>query len=115
MGSGDFTKQSLLRRLDFGIDNSSTFYSRILQPEIQALGSQDEVDGEAYDRFCHKQDRAFSIPEMYNFLESAGLNFVSFNRLRERQKFDIESLHLDAVQQKEMLKLTKMEQHAIAE
>ena len=52
---------------------------------------------------------------MYNFLESAGLNFVSFNRLRERQKFDIESLHLDAVQQKEMLMLTKMDQHAIAE
>ena len=102
-----------------------------MHPEVQALGSQDEVDGEAYDRFCHKQDRAFSIPgiafyscisfpntsisEMFNFLESAGLNFVSFNRPRELQKFEIDSLNLDAVQNKNIALMTKMDQHAIAE
>lgn len=115
MGSGVFTRDSLLRRLDFGIDNSSTFYNRILNPEIQALGSQDEVDGEAYDRFCHKQDRAFSIPELYDFLESAGLTFVSLTRPREQRKFDIESLNLDEIQKKAILLLNKRDQHAIAE
>ena len=102
---------------------------RILNPEIQALGSQDEVDGEAYDRFCHKQDRAFSIPgdknpysppntavsELYDFLESAGLTFVSLTRPREQRKFDIESLNLDEVQKKAILLLNKRDQHAIAE
>ena len=37
------------------------FLSRILNPQLRALGSKDEVEAEAYDRFCNKQDRAFSV------------------------------------------------------
>ncbi len=32
-----------------------------------------------YDLFLHKQDRAYSIPELYEFIHNAGLNFVEFS------------------------------------
>jgi hypothetical protein len=41
--------------------NFEIFIDRILNPQLHALGSKDEVDAEAYDRFCNKQDRAFSV------------------------------------------------------
>ena len=34
---------------------------RILNPQLRTLGSKDDEDVEAYDRFCNKQDRAFSV------------------------------------------------------
>ena len=50
---------------DFGINvgkQYSILLFRIMNPHLHALGSKDEVDAEAYDRFCNKQDRAFSVP-----------------------------------------------------
>lgn len=31
-----------------------------------------------YDMFLHKQDRAYSVPELYEFVEKASLNFVDY-------------------------------------
>ena len=79
MGTGVFTKQNVLRRLDHTMDEDGIFYERfyfeekltiihffllprILDPHLETLGSKDQVDAEAYDRFCNKQDRAFSVP-----------------------------------------------------
>ncbi|WPY00773.1 SAM-dependent methyltransferase [Candidatus Trichorickettsia mobilis] len=38
-------------------------------------------DGGLYDLLLHKQDRAYSIPEMYEFVNNAGLHFVEFSML----------------------------------
>lgn len=37
-----------------------------------------------YDMFLHKQDRAYSIPELHGFITDAGLNFVEFSDISER-------------------------------
>jgi len=115
MGTGVFNKQNVLRRLDQTIDESSIFYDRILNPQIQALGSKDEVDAEAYDRFCNKQDRAFSVQEMYEFVESAALNFVSFNNPKSYSNYDVGGKKLDDEQKTDIMKLREREQQAVAE
>ena len=106
----------------------------MLNPELRgrALGSKDEVDAEAYDRFCNKQDRAYSVhggiimsffirtkmllcSEIYDFVESAGLNFVSFNSRKERLKYEIENTEMEDDLKEEIMKFNKREQQAIAE
>ena len=32
-----------------------------MKPHLHALDSKDTVDAEAYDRFCNKQDRAYTV------------------------------------------------------
>merc|ERR1712183_1172112 len=95
MGSGMFTEASLVRRMDFDIGRDSIFYNRILNPPRRILAtkeskdSKDLIDSEAYDRFCNKQDRAYSASELFELLDSVGLNFVNFNRPSDRIKFDL--------------------------
>ncbi len=38
-------------------------------------------DGGLYDLLLHKQDHAYSIPEMYELVSNAGLHFVEFSML----------------------------------
>lgn len=44
-----------------------------------------------YDMFLHKQDRAYSVPEIYEFANKAGLNFVNFSTVNDRLKLKPES------------------------
>ena len=53
--------------------------------------------------------------EIYNFVESAGLKFVSFNSRKERLKYEIENTEMEDDQKEELLKLEKRDQQAIAE
>jgi SAM-dependent methyltransferase len=48
-----------------------------------------------YDMFLHKQDRAYSIPEMYEFVKDAGLNFVEFAEIKSRLTLKIENFVQD--------------------
>ena len=47
----------------------------------QDLTSDHKTFGESgvYDLFLHKQDRAYSIPEMYEFIKKVNLHFVEFS------------------------------------
>ncbi len=51
--------------------------------EYLVLDHKDSGDPGIYDLFLHSTDRAYSIPELYELLESAGLNLVTF-KFRER-------------------------------
>ncbi|WP_342278683.1 class I SAM-dependent methyltransferase [Candidatus Tisiphia endosymbiont of Myopa tessellatipennis] len=44
-----------------------------------------------YDMFLHKQDRAYSIPELYEFIHNAALNFVEFSDVSEKLALRIEN------------------------
>ena len=46
--------------------------------------SQEDLESEFYDRFCHKQDRAFSPPELLHWLKNAGLYFTGLNESYEK-------------------------------
>lgn len=68
-----------------------------------------------YDLFLHKQDRCYSIPELYDFVETAGLNFIEFSETLPRLSLKLDNYIKDP----EMLKTMKMrplrEQQEIAE
>jgi ubiquinone/menaquinone biosynthesis C-methylase UbiE len=68
-----------------------------------------------YDMFLHKQDRAYSIPEMYEFIETAGLNFVEFFDVQERLALRIENYIKDFSLLQKIKKMDVCKQQAIAE
>ena len=55
------------------------------------------------------------ISEIYDFVESVGLNFVSFDYPKEMLKYDVENIAMDDELKVEIKKLKKRDQQAIAE
>lgn len=53
---------------------------------------------ELYDRYLHKQDRAYTTREFYNFVEAAGLHVV---KPQYREVFDLE--HIPHLRLKKLL------------
>jgi SAM-dependent methyltransferase len=52
---------------------STNWYNHLPFTDYQSFG-----DIGLYDMFLHKQDRCYSIPQLYEFIENAGLHFVEF-------------------------------------
>lgn len=68
-----------------------------------------------YDLFLHKQDRAYSIPEMHEYISSANLNFVQFSEAASRILMRIEN-HIQDPNMLEQLKASDIiSQQAICE
>ena len=87
-------------------------------------------DHEVYDRFCHSQDRAYTVPgrgllkfymsinifsEVEDWLKQAGLHFVDFNFRRDKHILSIQNLDLDIVVRNAVNQLSFMEKYAFAE
>ena len=72
-------------------------------------------DAGMYDMFLHKQDRAYTVPEIYEFVEKAEMNFIEFNSAHSRYVLSIENYIKDPELLKSLKKLNKAEQHAICE
>lgn len=68
-----------------------------------------------YDMFLHKQDRAYTVPEIYEFVEKAGLNFVEFNSAHSRVMLNINSYIKNPELLKRLKKMDKVKQQAICE
>ncbi|MDX1924001.1 MAG: class I SAM-dependent methyltransferase [Rickettsiaceae bacterium] len=68
-----------------------------------------------YDLFLHKQDRCYSIPELYDYIDRAGLNFVQFSEVRPRLLIKLENYIKDPELLKTLKERPIREQHAIAE
>ncbi|PCJ24536.1 MAG: methyltransferase [Rickettsiales bacterium] len=68
-----------------------------------------------YDMFLHKQDRAYTVPQLYEFVENAGLNFVEFNSPHSRVMLKIETYVKDPEMLKKIKAMDKSKQHAICE
>ncbi len=68
-----------------------------------------------YDMFLHKQDRAYTIPEIYEFVEKAGLNFVEFNSAHSRVILNIGNYIKNPELLKRLKKMDKVKQQAICE
>lgn len=68
-----------------------------------------------YDLFLHKQDRAYSIPEMREFIADAGLNFVQFSDVTEKLALRIESYITDFSLLQKVKKMDIVTQQAICE
>ncbi len=72
-------------------------------------------DHELYDRFLHEQDRAYTIPQLYEFVENAGLNIVNFILPYGRASLNIESYFKDSATKERIKNLPLREQQAICE
>ncbi len=68
-----------------------------------------------YDLFLHKQDRAYSIPEMHEFINDAGLNFVDYAVSSDRIQYKIENYIKDFSLLQKIKKMDLTTQHAICE
>jgi len=68
-----------------------------------------------YDMFLHKQDRAYTVPEIYEFVEKAGLNFVEFNSAHSRVILNIGNYIKNPELLKHLKKMDKVKQQAICE
>lgn len=68
-----------------------------------------------YDLFLHKQDRCYSIPELYDFVETAGLNFVEFSETLPRLSLRLDNYVRDADLLKKLKRKPLRKQQEIAE
>jgi len=68
-----------------------------------------------YDMFLHKQDRAYTIPQLYEFVENSGLNITGFTEPYTRAILNIESYFKDSATKERIKKLPLREQQAICE
>lgn len=72
-------------------------------------------DSGMYDMFLHKQDRAYTVPEIYEFVQKAGLNFVDFSSSHSRLVLRLENYISDPVLLAELKKRDIIEQKAMCE
>lgn len=68
-----------------------------------------------YDLFLHKQDRAYTIPQLYDFIAEAGLNFVDFNDPYNRLILRLENYIKDPALLEELKKRDIIDQQAMCE
>lgn len=66
-----------------------------------------------YDLFLHKQDRAYSIPELFDWLNQADLNFIEFSS--SKSDYDPRCYIKDQELLQSVLSKNKQEQYAISE
>ncbi|AFB28786.1 class I SAM-dependent methyltransferase [Rickettsia rickettsii] len=68
-----------------------------------------------YDMFLHKQDRAYSVPELYEFVEKASLNFVDYLDPLEKILLRPENYIKDFSLLQKIKKMDKVTREAISE
>ncbi len=68
-----------------------------------------------YDMFLHKQDRAYTVPQIYEFVEKAKLNFVEFQSAHSRTMLNIARYIKDPVLLKRLQKMDKSKQQGMCE
>lgn len=68
-----------------------------------------------YDMFLHKQDRAYTIPELYEFVEKAGMNLTSFVDPYTKACLNIDSYFAQSETKERIKQLDLKTQQAICE
>lgn len=68
-----------------------------------------------YDLFLHKQDRAYTIPQLYEFVEKAGLNIAAFVDPYMRAVLNIDSYMGDSSTKERIKAMPIRQQQAICE
>ena len=68
-----------------------------------------------YDMFLHKQDRCYSLPELYEWVEKAGLNFIEFSDVNAKLKLRPENYVKDFSLLQKIKKMDPKKQAAMCE
>jgi len=126
--TGIYQIQELLRKTGKGIQtpqeevssawdviNSLPRTNWFVRGEELAIDHKQFGDIGLYDTFLHKQDRAYTIPQLYEFIENAGLTIVDFVDPFTRAALSIDSYFKDSSTKDRIKKLPLAEQQAICE
>jgi len=109
-----FNITALERRMKFIPKNTRSYFFRAVQ-----YGRAKDWDIEAYDRLCHKQDRAYTVPELFDFIEGAGLEFVALTAPKTISILTIDDPinfgRLDESLKNSLRNLSKQEQMTVAD
>jgi SAM-dependent methyltransferase len=83
----------------------------------EELITDHRTDGDVgiYDVFLHEQDRAYTVPETYDFVERAGLTLVDYSRPPDRMLLDPANCIRDPGLLERVRALPVREQRAVAE
>ena len=84
-----------------------------IRGEELAVDHRENGDIGYFDLFLHSQDRAYSIPELHQWLNSCGLNFTGF--VFEKARYDPAQYIDDKSLLKKISGMPEAEQHAVAE
>ncbi len=68
-----------------------------------------------YDLFLHKQDRCYSIEELYDFIENANLNFTEWSEILPRLTIRVENFVSDPAMLAKIKAMDARKQQAIVE
>ena len=68
-----------------------------------------------YDSFCHKQDRSYTVPQLYSFVRKAGLEIVKFSDKRDSVKLDLKHLLVEPDMKSKLMAFDLEHEEAIAE
>ena len=126
--TGVYQIQELMRMVNEGVDNRSeevmngkTIINSLPDTNWYQRGKDllaDHIlfgDVGLYDMFLHKQDRCYSIPELYEFVDKAGLNFVEFSDVVSKLKLRVENYIGDFSLLAKIKKMDPKKQRAISE
>ena len=75
----------------------------------------DKSPADLYDSFCHKQDRSYTVPQLYSFVRKAGLELVKFSDMRDSVKLDLKHLAMEPEMKSKLIDFDLEHQEAIAE
>jgi SAM-dependent methyltransferase len=123
-----YQMQDLLRRINVGepstqgkIDNARAVMAQLpasnwfkLSEKLLPAEHINHGDAGIYDMFLHEQDRAYTVDELFEYIESCGLNFVDFSYQRA-WRYRPESYIQDQRLLHKIKQLDVRKQYAIAE
>jgi len=123
---GIYQVQDLMKLINRGeedikeqIGNTKTILSSLPETnwfkrgEELAVDHRENGDIGIFDLFLHSQDRAYSIPELHQWLDSCGVNFTGF--VFENVRYEPAQYIDDKSLLKKISSMPEAEQHAIAE
>jgi len=126
--TGVYQLQDLLRLVNEGVSSraeevmNAKLILRDLPPSNWFVRGEDLItdhktfgDAGIYDLLLHKQDRAFTVPQLYELVEESGLHFVAFSTCDGRLRMDLRNLITDVSLLQRLLKKDLRTQQAAAE
>ena len=126
--TGIYQIQELMRQLNYNEENLQTkvdntkLVLKQLPPTNWFNHAKDFVndvnkfgDVGIYDLFLHSQDRSYSVPETYEYIEKAGLHFASFAAAYNKNLYNAKNYIQDPELLAKIQSLPKRKQEAVAE
>ncbi len=125
--TGVYQMQELMRRINRNepnlqkqVDNTKVMLQEIPKTNwfrFSAKSIRDWQVGDIgiYDLLLHSQDRSYTVDEVYDFVENAGLHFLDFSDPRYQQMYRPENLIKDKTIARELASLPVRQRQAIGE